>query len=63
MVKFHVICPQCGVSVITSRLESLVWERCPGCRRHIWDRYDALMADVVPDESSRVRGRNVRINN
>ncbi len=43
--KYQIICPECGVAVVTERLEAIVWERCPGCMRHIWDRYDVLMAD------------------
>lgn len=43
--KYKVTCPECGVAVVTAYLEALVWEHCPGCRRHIWDRYDMLLAD------------------
>jgi hypothetical protein len=39
-----------------------VWERCPGCGRHTWDRFDALMADVIPEPTG-VRARNVQISN
>ncbi len=46
MAKFKIICPECGAVVITASPESLIWERCPGCRHHVWDTYDALMADV-----------------
>jgi Zn-finger nucleic acid-binding protein len=62
MVKFQVICPECRAAVVTSHPEALVWERCPGCGRHTWDRYDALMADVIP-EAPGVRARSVQINN
>lgn len=50
MVKFQVICPECRATVVTAHPEALVWERCPGCGRHIWDRYDALMADPYSPE-------------
>ncbi len=63
MVKFQVRCPECGAVVVTSHPEALVWERCPGCGRHTWDRYDALMADVIPGESPGARVRNAQINN
>jgi hypothetical protein len=51
MLKFQVICPECRAAVVTSHPEALVWEHCPGCGRHVWDRYDALMADVVADRN------------
>lgn len=63
MVKFQVICPECRAAVVTAHPEALVWERCPACGRHIWDRYDALMADVLPNEAPGAGGRNARINN
>jgi Zn-finger nucleic acid-binding protein len=46
MVKFRLICPVCDAVIITSSPEALVWEQCPACRKHIWDVYDAMMADV-----------------
>lgn len=48
MRKFKLICPDCNASIITSSPGSLVWELCPACRKHVWDGYDALMADVMP---------------
>jgi hypothetical protein len=48
MVKFRLICPECDAVIITSSPEALAWELCPGCKSHIWDMCDALMADVVP---------------
>jgi Zn-finger nucleic acid-binding protein len=45
--KYKVTCPECGVAVVTAHLEALVWEHCPGCGRHIWDRYDTMMAEEV----------------
>ncbi len=51
MVKFKLTCPECGGVVVTASPEYLIWERCPGCRHHIWDSYDALLADVyAPDQ-------------
>lgn len=52
MLKFRLICPDCNAVIITSSPEAMVWERCPACRTHIWDRYDALMADVAPMKPS-----------
>jgi Zn-finger nucleic acid-binding protein len=51
MVKFRLICPDCDAALITSSPEAMVWELCPSCRKHIWDIYDALMADVVADRN------------
>lgn len=48
------ICPECSAVVVTSRPEVLIWERCPGCKSHIWDTYDMMMAER---ESGR-HGRN-----
>lgn len=47
MRKFKMFCPDCGAVIITIAPQSLVSELCPGCRLHIWDMSDALMADVV----------------
>jgi hypothetical protein len=52
MVKFSLICPDCDAVIITSSPEAMVWELCPSCRKHIWDMYDALMADVAPMKPS-----------
>ncbi len=52
MKKFRIICPECGVALITALPEALVWELCPVCRRHVWDMYDALMADKLPAAAS-----------
>lgn len=54
MLKFKMNCPDCNAVIITSSPEALVWERCPSCRKHIWDMYDAIMADVSPMKPSRV---------
>ncbi len=45
MTKFRIICPECGHSTVAQYPRSMLWERCPACRRHIWDEYDALMAE------------------
>jgi Zn-finger nucleic acid-binding protein len=47
MVKFQLICPECRAAVVTVHPEALVWERCPGCGQHIWDRYDTMMAEEL----------------
>ncbi len=44
---YKMTCPECGASVVTSYLDGMVWEHCPGCRRHTWDRYDAMLAEEV----------------
>ena len=52
MSKFRLICPDCGAIVLTANPEALVWELCPACRHHMWDIYDARMADKVSHESA-----------
>ncbi len=49
MVKFRVICPECWASVVTTQPEELMWELCPMCRHHVWDGYDARMADICKE--------------
>jgi len=63
MVKFRLICPVCDAVIITSSPEALVWERCPACRKHIWDTYDAMMADVTTEKNndSKRMGASVRM--
>lgn len=51
MPKFRLICPECGAAVLTSHPEAVVWELCPACRKHMWDLYDARMADRVAHDS------------
>lgn len=45
MKKFRIMCPECGAGFLVDFPEALVWERCPACRVHVWDMYDALMAE------------------
>lgn len=47
MIKFKMFCPDCGAVIITTTPQAVIWEFCPGCRSHIWDMSDALMAEVV----------------
>ena len=61
MIKFQVICPECGATVVTTRLEALFLERCPECGLHTWDKYDALMADIIPDHAHGLRVRHDQI--
>ena len=49
--KYRMICPECGAAVLTGYPEAVVWEVCPVCRHHIWDVYDARMADKVSQEA------------
>ncbi len=44
---YRMICPDCGAAVITGLPEAVVWELCPACRRHMWDLFDARMAERV----------------
>jgi len=50
------ICPDCGSSVITNFPPGMLWERCPSCRKHVWDEHDTLMADEL-----RIVNRHVTI--
>ncbi len=59
MSRFRLICPECGAAVITADPEAVVWERCPGCNRHMWDIVDARMADrVTVDAKSGIEWSN-----
>lgn len=51
MAKFKLICPDCGATVVTASPEAVIWELCPGCNHHLWDGFDALMAEVVAGNS------------
>jgi len=63
MLKFKLICPQCGASVITSTPEAMVWERCPYCGHHVWDQYDVMMADACPSSNHDISGRRAHADN
>jgi len=60
MVKFKMCCPDCGAVIITASPQAIIWEVCPGCGKHFWDRYDVLMAEVyAPEQHNAVAcGRN-----
>ncbi len=60
MTRFRIICPECGAVVITPNRLAAVLEVCPSCRHHVWDLYDALMADHVSPESGKVISRSVQ---
>ncbi len=55
MAKYRLICPRCGASVIAASPEDVLWERCPGCSKHVWDLYDARMAELEVDGYQRRR--------
>lgn len=46
MNKFKITCPECGAELITAWPQTVIWELCPSCHHHVWDGYDAMMADV-----------------
>jgi hypothetical protein len=53
VIKFRLICPDCGASVITPFPQAVVLECCYGCSCHIWDLNDALMAEIyVPEQDA-----------
>jgi Zn-finger nucleic acid-binding protein len=64
MNKFRITCPECGAELVTVWPQTLIWELCPGCRHHVWDGYDAMLAEVVTEkyvDSERVSA-TVRLN-
>jgi Zn-finger nucleic acid-binding protein len=63
MAKYRLICPECSAAVITTYPEASVWEVCPGCRRHVWDLFDAQLADKIDTEPSRSAGRSTHAEN
>jgi hypothetical protein len=60
MTRYRIICPDCGASVITATRLSALLECCPKCKHHIWDMYDALLADLYSPESGAVVGLKMR---
>ncbi len=50
MIRFKMTCPDCGAVIITRSPHTTVWELCPSCRHHVWDIYDALMAEPYSPE-------------
>jgi hypothetical protein len=52
MIKYLLICPDCGTNIITAVPEAVMWELCPGCYRHGWDILDVKMAEPVDGHSS-----------
>ena len=63
MTKFRFICPDCNAVVITASPSVLVWELCPACKRHVWDQYDALMADACVQDPQKAGGCSVHADN
>jgi hypothetical protein len=63
MRKLKMFCPGCGAVIITTAPQALISELCPGCRLHVWDMYDALMADVVPQEPHQAGSSNIHPDN
>jgi Zn-finger nucleic acid-binding protein len=59
MTRYRIICPDCAAIVITETRLSALLEYCPKCKRHIWDMYDALLADRYSPESGKVVGLNM----
>ncbi len=60
MTRYRIICPDCGAIVLTETRLSALLENCPKCKHHIWDMYDALLADRYSSESDEVVGLNMR---
>ena len=60
MTRFRIICPDCGAVVLTETRLSAILENCPKCKNHIWDIYDALLADRYSLESDKVVGLIMR---
>ena len=53
MKTFRIICPDCGGAIVTAYPEAMIWELCPVCMRHIWDRYDVWLADACGSTTDR----------
>ena len=63
MIKFKIVCPDCGATVITATPDAAIWELCPKCGKHVWDMYDALMAEVYSSERPKDNGRGIHADN
>ncbi len=59
MTRFRIICPECGAILIATSPLAPVFEACPKCRHHVWDVYDALLADLYSTETNEVVGPNM----
>ena len=57
MIKYRLICPDCGANLVTSVPETVMWELCPGCYRHGWDILDIKMAEPISGQSGDARCR------
>jgi hypothetical protein len=47
MTQYRLICHHCGATIITACPEEVMWELCTGCKSHLWDIYDLMMAEVT----------------
>jgi hypothetical protein len=65
MKQYKIICPECSAAIVTNNPEAMIWERCPQCRRHIWEADDLMMSELVIDRSSahKKSGNMVRSHN
>lgn len=63
VTKYRLICPECSAVVLIPYPEAAVWELCPSCRRHMWDLYDARMADRMDTGQSHAAGRSTHAEN
>jgi len=63
MIKYKMICPICSAVLVASSRESAIWERCPRCKKHIWDSYDAMLAEIyAPSDLDGVHSRTIQMN-
>ena len=67
MVKYRLICPDCGTNIVTAVPETIMWELCPGCYRHGWDLLDVRMAEPISgqpgDDHARKPANGIIFNN
>jgi hypothetical protein len=63
MMRFKMTCPDCSAVIITRSPLAAVWELCPSCRRHVWDSYDALMAEAFASEKASISGHGIHPDN
>ena len=59
MKLYRIICPDCGETIVTTTRLAAILEDCPKCKHHVWDLYDALLADHYSLESGAAVGQNM----
>jgi Zn-finger nucleic acid-binding protein len=63
MITFKITCPECRAVLIAASPEAPLLELCPSCKRHIWDKFDALMAEVRVADPRTPHNRHAQVYN